>query len=84
MTSSKYDISYAKYLFHQGKGTRCYEFLGARPLDGKEGFRFRLWAPNAQAVSVTGDFNGWDNSSLPMQRLEDDPEIWEEKNYPIR
>ena len=78
MNSSKHDISYAKYLFHQGKGTRCYQFLGARPADGGEGFLFRLWAPNAEAVSVTGDFCGWDDSeSVPMQRLEDDPEIWE-------
>ena len=61
MNSSKHDISYAKYLFHQGKGTRCYQFLGARPADGGEGFLFRLWAPNAEAVSVTGDFCGWDD-----------------------
>jgi len=70
------DISYPKYLFHQGKGTRCYEFLGAHPAQGG-GFCFRVWAPNAASVCVTGDFNGWDPQALPMAPLDDDPEIWE-------
>lgn len=70
------DISYPKYLFHQGKGTRCYEFLGAHPSsDG--GFCFRVWAPHAQEVCIAGDFNGWHHEKTPMKQLPDDPTIWE-------
>ena len=45
---------------------RGYEYLGCHP--GEEGFVFRVWAPNAQAVSVVGDFNYWDASAAPMTR----------------
>lgn len=38
--------------------------MGAFPVDG--GFAFRVWAPHADAVSVVGDFNGWDGSAHPM------------------
>ena len=41
------------YLFHQGTNFRAYEYLGAHPTDG--GFVFRVWAPDAEAVAVTGD-----------------------------
>lgn len=76
MHAATSDISYPKYLFHQGKGTRCYEFLGAHPqADG--GFCFRVWAPHAASVAVVGDFNSWDEGKSPMHRLEDDAEIWE-------
>ena len=34
-----------------------------------DGFVFRVWAPHAQAVSVTGDFNFWNEEDLPMHRL---------------
>ena len=47
-----------------------YEMLGARPemmLD-EPGYRFSVWAPHAQNVSVVGDFNCWDNQINPMQR----------------
>ena len=56
------DISYPKYLFHQGKNTRCHEFLGARPAKagGRPGYIFRVWAPRAKGISIVGDFNGWD------------------------
>ena len=43
--------------------------------DGVEGVRFAVWAPNAEVVSVTGDFNGWDRTRHPM-RLRDGG-IWE-------
>ena len=45
---------------------RAYEYLGCHP--SEEGFVFRVWAPNAQAVSVVGDFNYWDASAAPMTR----------------
>ena len=50
------------YLFGEGNHTRIYDKLGAHPmtLDGVEGVHFAVWAPNANRVSVAGDFNGWD------------------------
>ena len=55
-----------------------YRLLGAHPgkLDGIEGFRFAVWAPNAKRVSVVGDFNDWDGRRHPM-RLWQDGGIWE-------
>ena len=50
--------SLAQHLFYEGKNVRAYEYLGAhRQSDGK--VVFRTWAPNAKAISVVGDFNGW-------------------------
>lgn len=50
------------YLFGQGKHRRIYEKLGAHPdiTDDVRGTRFAVWAPNANGVSVVGDFNAWD------------------------
>ena len=49
------------YLFGQGQHWDLYRVLGAHPHDGPEGpgYRFAVWAPNARAVSVVGDFNAW-------------------------
>ncbi|WP_092263746.1 1,4-alpha-glucan branching enzyme [Deinococcus reticulitermitis] len=46
--------------------------LGAHPMteSGVEGVRFAVWAPNAQHVSVVGDFNGWNGFLHPMERLD--------------
>ena len=48
------------------------QLLGAHPItqDGVAGVRFGVWAPNAQHVSVVGDFNGWNGFDHPMQRLD--------------
>ena len=64
-------------LFHSGKDCRAYEIMGAHPLhrDGKDGYIFRVFAPNAVRVSVMGEFNGWNRTADPMQR--DDRGIWE-------
>ncbi|KQO71024.1 1,4-alpha-glucan branching protein GlgB [Methylobacterium sp. Leaf89] len=55
-----------------------YRILGAqhRPVDGIDGFRFAVWAPNARRVSVVGDFNNWDGRRHPM-RLWQNGGIWE-------
>lgn len=54
------------YFFHQGTNYRAYEFMGVHRQ--KDSFIFRVWAPNADAVYVTGDFNGW-TDSLRMDRI---------------
>jgi 1,4-alpha-glucan branching enzyme len=56
------------YLFNQGSHFRLYEKLGAHPLsaEGHEGTYFAVWAPDAERVSVAGDFNGWDPSVHPL------------------
>lgn len=53
--------------FLSGSSVNAFELLGCHP-QGK-GYVFRVWAPNAQAVSVTGDFNDWDKSACPMSRI---------------
>ena len=59
------------YLFGKGDERRIYEKLGAqlRTLDGVSGASFAVWAPNAQRVSVVGDFNGWDGRCHLMRSL---------------
>ena len=66
------------YLFAQGNERRIYEKLGAhlRVIDGVEGTSFAVWAPNAQRVSVVGDFNGWDGR-VHVTRLLGSSGIWE-------
>ncbi len=60
--------SFPLYLYNQGKNFSCYDFLGAHKTDkfGIKGYSFAVWAPNAQSVSVTGDFNGWNTDKNPM------------------
>jgi 1,4-alpha-glucan branching enzyme len=57
------------YLLNQGKLTQAYRTLGAHliAIDGVSGVRFAVWAPNAERVSVVGDFNVWDGRAHPMQ-----------------
>ncbi len=59
-----------EYLFGQGTHYEIYEKLGAHPSEenGKKGFFFAVWAPNAADVHVVGDFNGWDENANQMQR----------------
>jgi 1,4-alpha-glucan branching enzyme len=59
------------HLFAEGNNLRLYEQFGAhlRTIDGDSGTYFAVWAPNAQRVSVVGDFNGWDGRVNPMRRL---------------
>ncbi len=52
------------YLAGEGRHERLYERLGAHPVDG--GVRFAVWAPNARAVSVAGDWNFWSAGSDPL------------------
>jgi 1,4-alpha-glucan branching enzyme len=63
------------YLFREGTHTGLADKLGCRLRAG--GAHFAVWAPNARAVSVVGDFNGWDAAAHPMQPRPDSSGIWE-------
>ncbi|PZM81538.1 MAG: 1,4-alpha-glucan branching enzyme [Candidatus Melainabacteria bacterium] len=56
------------HLFGEGTNYKIYEKMGAHKatVNGKEGTHFAVWAPNAKAVSVIGDFNKWDPSANKM------------------
>ncbi|SIN69165.1 1,4-alpha-glucan branching protein GlgB [Halodesulfovibrio marinisediminis] len=56
------------YLFGKGTHWDLYRFLGAHSVevDGVKGYRFAVWAPNAQEVHVAGDFNEWHFRELPL------------------
>ncbi len=68
--------SYACYLFHEGTNYQAYKMFA--PTKGVEncadGWYFSVWAPNAKAVSVVGDFNNWNAASTPMNPSDDG--IW--------
>lgn len=86
MTMADDRLSYPKYLFHQGRNCRYYEFLGAHAAgSGKNGgIWFRVWAPRAVRVSLVGDFNDWDIKADPMKQMKDDDEIWEIRSSDIK
>jgi 1,4-alpha-glucan branching enzyme len=56
------------YLFNEGSHLRLFEKLGSHPitLGGRAGTRFAVWAPNAEFVSVVGDWNGWNRDAHPL------------------
>jgi 1,4-alpha-glucan branching enzyme len=72
---TEFDIN----LFKAGKHFRIYQKLGSHPmeLEGQHGAYFAVWAPNAQAVSVIGDFNGWNRHTHPLNPRWDGSGIWE-------
>lgn len=63
-TVSDFDL----HLFAEGRHWHIYNVLGAHLTkhQGAEGVRFAVWAPNARAVSVIGDFNDWDTKANPL------------------
>ena len=66
------------YLFHQGTNFKAYEFMGSHSSKrkGVSGAVFRVWAPHAHSVSVVGDFNSWDRSCDPMEKISENG-LWE-------
>ncbi|WP_336645424.1 1,4-alpha-glucan branching protein GlgB [Microbacterium sp. USHLN186] len=59
------------HLIGEGRHERLWDVLGAHPraLDGEQGVDFAVWAPNAGAVRVVGDFNGWDGQGHAMRSM---------------
>src|SRR5215475_11111492 len=66
------------YLFGKGDERKIYEKLGAqlRTIDGVHGTSFAVWAPNAQRISVVGNFNDWDGR-MHMMRSLGQSGVWE-------
>ncbi len=71
---SEFDL----HLFGEGRHLHIYRHLGAhlREVDGVPGVLFATWAPNAERVSVVGDFNRWDGRVHPM-RARGGTGVWE-------
>ena len=67
------------YLFKEGTHSKLYNCLGAHAMkrEGEEGVYFALWAPNAKAVSIRGDFNGYDTNAHHLKVRDDESGIWE-------
>jgi 1,4-alpha-glucan branching enzyme len=69
----RYDVSlltdHDLYLFNEGTHYQLYEKLGAHPMnhEGVDGTYFAVWAPDAERVTLIGDFNGWNKTSHPLQ-----------------
>ena len=72
MPDTRFITEFDQYLFGQGTHYDLYNKLGAHPMtvDEEEGVYFAVWAPNAAAVSIVGDFNEWDENATPIERLE--------------
>ncbi len=81
INSAPQDHQVPVYLFHQGSNCKAYEFLGAHCEGGL--VVFRVWAPNASAVSVVGSFNNWNENALPMTKISENG-IWEASSGDIR
>lgn len=67
-----------RHLFNEGTNLRAYRTMGAHlaTIDGVGGASFAVWAPNAERVSVIGDFNGWDKERHALRPLGDSG-IWQ-------
>lgn len=74
MNKIKEEYQFPIYLFNKGENYRAYDFFGVHRLK-KDTFVFRVWAPHAAAVSVIGDFNGWNTEANYMMPVASG--IWE-------
>lgn len=74
MAKIKEEYQLPVYLFNNGTNYKAYKFFGNHKIN-KDKFAFRVWAPNATAVSVVGDFNSWDNNANKCKLVA--PGIWE-------
>ena len=71
------DKNEALRTFTTGENFHLQHYLGAHQdeVDGKSGYSFRVWAPNAQSVHLIGDFTNWYEEQIPMVRNE--AGVWE-------
>jgi len=78
-TTEPFITEHDTYLFKEGSHFKLYEKLGAhlRVVDGQPGVHFAVWAPNAQKVSVVGNFNKWQRNANPLNVRHDSSGIWE-------
>ena len=76
-TTKANENDFPLYLFHQGKNAEAGKFFGAHAFKRGRGsyHRFRVWAPTAKSVSVIGEFNQWDRTQNPMEKISDT--VWE-------
>ncbi|MFD0975570.1 1,4-alpha-glucan branching protein GlgB [Salinimicrobium gaetbulicola] len=67
------------HLFKEGKHFHLYKKFGSHLMEymGTKGVYFSVWAPNAQMVSVVGDFNNWNRETHKMKSRWDHSGIWE-------
>jgi 1,4-alpha-glucan branching enzyme len=66
------------HLFAEGQHWNIYQHLGAHPrtVEGIDGVLFATWAPNAERISIVGDFNDWDGRAHPL-RVRGGSGLWE-------
>lgn len=66
------------HLFHEGTNYHSYHFFGAHKMTcyDIEAVRFIVWAPNAKEVHLVGDFNQWNDTSMPLKRIKDSG-VWQ-------
>lgn len=59
------------YLYNNGKNFQSYKMLGVHKIEeeGKEGYRFAVWAPNAKGVSIIGSFNNWSGDGYMLEKI---------------
>ena len=77
--------NFPAYIFHEGTNYRSYLYFGSHDAvdpEGKPCTVFRVWAPKARYISVTGDFCNWseEDGAIPMKKI-DDGGIWEAYGY---
>ena len=82
--ASEYNKDIKHYL--EGNHYRAYKFLGSHKIKDKEGrdaVSFTVWAPNAKYVNLVGDFNNWNEYSLPLKRIKGS-DIWNICIYDVK
>ena len=72
------------YLFREGTHSQLHSRLGCRMLQSGVGAHFAVWAPNAAAVSVIGDCNGWQSGADALAARGDSSGIWEGEVSAVR
>ncbi len=83
LKKARYDFSLLSdldiYLFKQGNHYNLYQKMGSHPITEpkNKGTYFSLWAPNAEYISIIGDFNRWDPQTHPMRKRQDESGLWE-------